>query len=73
MARPGRKVKRKQPVCYAADRIAPSFEVDHIIPVHQCEDLPYERSDVRSICSQHRRQGSASQGGEAAKMKLRRG
>jgi HNH endonuclease len=64
MARPDRKVKREQPVCYAADCIAPSSEVDHIIPVHQCENLAYERSNVRGICSQHHRQRSASQGGE---------
>ena len=61
------QVKREQPICHVDGCHNRTSEVDHIIPVHQREDLAYERTNVRGICSQHHRQRSSSQGGEAKK------
>ena len=62
------RVLKEQPTCYVEGCTARATEVDHIIAVHRREDLAYERSNVRGVCSEHHRQRTSQQGGEAVRI-----
>jgi hypothetical protein len=53
------RVLRDQPVCSVEGCSTRSSEVDHIVPVYKREDLAYECSNARGVCSEHHRQRSS--------------
>jgi 5-methylcytosine-specific restriction endonuclease McrA len=60
------RVLGEQPVCAAEDCTARSSEVDHIVPLSR-GGAPYDRQNLRGLCSEHHRQRSSAQGAEAKK------
>jgi 5-methylcytosine-specific restriction endonuclease McrA len=65
------RVLREQPVCAVGGCGARSSEVDHITPLSH-GGPPYDRQNLRGLCSDHHHQRSSAQGGAARKAKGRK-
>jgi 5-methylcytosine-specific restriction endonuclease McrA len=63
------RVLREQPICAVDGCAGGASEVDHIVPLSR-GGAPYDRQNLRGLCSDHHRQRSSQQGAEAKRRQV---